>query len=97
MLNHMLLGAGCSWMTIISSYFVLMFVVRDARQFQVAIAVGGLFLRLIFLGVLFAWLGRVFRIDLAQVIVWLVAFYLVLVIYEGFDMAAEARKPKTEA
>lgn len=87
----MSIGAAASVVTIITSYWILSLVFRNARQFQTTIVVGGFVLRLIIFFALLQLVARMLVTDLEQVVLWMVSFYFLLVILEAWWLAAEAR------
>jgi len=84
----MLVGAGLSWFAVVASYVVLMVAFRNVKSFAVVIVLGGFLLRLVVLFGLLAWISRTWAVNLGQVVIWLVCFYLVLVIVEAWILAA---------
>ncbi len=93
----MLLGAALSLMTIVLSYLLLSWVFRRSRQLQVALVLGGFVVRLITLFGLLSWFARSVSLDLNQLVLWLIGFYLVLVVAEARELAATQRKRTAEA
>jgi hypothetical protein len=93
----MLLGAALSLMTIVASYLLLTWVFRRSRQQQVALVLGGFVVRLVLLFGLLSWVARSVSVNLNQLVLWLVSFYLVLVVAEARELAATQRKRTAEA
>ena len=87
----MLFGAGLAWMTIVVSYVALSYAFRDARRVQMLIVLGGFVLRVAMLFGSLAVIARTLTVDLEQLVLWLVSFYLVLVVAEAWELAAETR------
>lgn len=97
-LLSMLIGASLSCLTIVLSYWILVLAFRNVQQIQVLIVVGGFVVRLFILFGLLAWISRVIAVDLGQLVLWLVGFYLVLVIAEAYELSQQLRsKGSTEA
>ena len=88
-LLSMLMGASLSCLTIVLSYWVLVLAFRNVQQIQVLIVVGGFVVRLFILFGLLAWIARTVSVDLAQLVLWLVSFYLVLVIAEAWELSRQ--------
>ena len=93
----MLLGAALSLMTVVVSYLLLAFAFRKSRQLQVAIVLGGFVVRVLMLFALLAGIARFGVVDMNQLVLWLVSFYLVLVVAEARELAAGTRERSPEA
>jgi hypothetical protein len=93
----MLLGAGLGWATVVASYLVLATAFRRARQIQVPIVIGGFVVRFAMLFGLLALVSKLFVVDLGQLVIWLVAFYMVLVVAEAWSLASGTRGRQPEA
>ena len=93
----MLLGAALSLVTVVASYLLLAFAFRRSRQLQVAIVLGGFVLRVAMLFALLASIARFGVVDMNQLVLWLVGFYLVLVVAEARDLASDAARRPPEA
>jgi hypothetical protein len=94
-LDSMLLGAVLSWFAVVASYVALLVAFRNVKPFAVVIVLGGFLLRLAVLFGLLAWIARTWTVNLGQVVIWLVSFYLVLVIAEAWILAqAEIARAK---
>jgi hypothetical protein len=94
-LESMLLGAGLSWFAVVASYVALLVAFRNVKAFAVLIVVGGFLLRLAVLFGLLWWISRTWIVNLGQLVIWLVGFYLVLVIAEAWILAkAEVKRPE---
>jgi hypothetical protein len=90
-LQSMLFGAALSWLTIVASYLILTFAFRTAKELQVIIVVGGFVVRI---GILFGLLKLIsyaLVVNLGQLVLWMVSFYVVLVVAEAGDVAQESR------
>jgi len=96
-LRSMLLGAGLGWATVVASYVVLAAAFRRARQIQVPIVVGGFVVRFAMLFGLLALVSKMLVVDLGQLVIWLVAFYMVLVVAEAWSLASDTGGRKPEA
>jgi len=96
-LQSMLLGAGLGWATVVASYLVLVTAFRRVRQLQVLIVVGGFVVRFAMLFGLLALVSKLFVVDLGQLVIWLVAFYMVLVVTEAWSLASSGRARQPEA
>lgn len=90
-LLSMLMGASLSCLTIVLSYWILVLAFRNVQQIQVLIVVGGFVVRLFVLFGLLAWIARTVAVDLSQLVLWLVSFYLVLVIAEAWELSKQMR------
>ena len=90
-LQSMLFGAGLALTTIVASYLVLVTAFRGAQRIQMVIVLGGFVLRVAMLFGLLALIARMVAVDLGQLVIWLVSFYVVLVIVEAWELAAETR------
>jgi hypothetical protein len=90
-LQSMLFGAGLALTTIVASYLVLVSAFRGAQRIQMVIVLGGFVLRVAMLFGLLALIARTVAVDLGQLVIWLVSFYVVLVIVEAWELAAETR------
>jgi hypothetical protein len=93
-LQSMLLGAGWSLMTIVLSYLILAFAFRNAKQIQMVIVVGGFVVRVAMLFGLLALIARTLVVNLNQLVIWMVSFYMVLVVVEAWELAAEMRRSR---
>ena len=94
----MLFGAGLSLLTIVASYLVLSYTFRNATRIQMLVVLGGFVLRVAMLFGLLALAARTLVVDLDQLVIWLVSFYLVLVVAEAWELAEETRtRPAREA
>jgi hypothetical protein len=93
----MALGAALSLVTIVISYLLLSFAFRRSKQLQAIIVLGGFVLRVVLLFLSLALVARTLAVDLEEVVIWLVSFYLVLVVAEARELAAEARRGTSEA
>ena len=87
----MLFGAGLSWMTIVASYLILSVAFRTAKQLQVIIVVGGFVVRLVILFGLLKVITYTLVVNLGQIVLWMMSFYLVLVMAEAWELAQESR------
>lgn len=87
-LQSMLLGAGLSWMAIVASYAGLVLAFRNAKQLQAVIVLGGFVVRLAMLIGLLGLIARTLDVNLNQLIIWLVSFYLVLVVAEAWMLVS---------
>lgn len=87
----MLMGASLSCLTIVLSYWILILAFRNVQQIQVLIVIGGFVVRLFVLFGLLAWIARTVAVDLSQLVLWLVSFYLVLVIAEAWELSRQLR------
>lgn len=94
-LLSMLIGASLSCLTIVLSYWILVLAFRNVQQIQVLIVVGGFVVRLFILFGLLAWIARTVAVDLSQLVLWLVSFYLVLVIAEAWELSRQVRSGST--
>jgi hypothetical protein len=94
-LFSMLMGASLSCLTIVLSYWILVLAFRNVQQIQVLIVVGGFVVRLFILFGLLAWIARTIAVDLGQLVLWLVSFYLVLVIAEAWELSRQVRSGST--
>jgi len=90
-LLSMILGASLSCLTIVLSYWILVLAFRNVQQIQVLIVVGGFVVRLFILFGLLTWIARTVAVDLSQLVLWLVSFYLVLVIAEAWELSRQVR------
>ena len=94
-LLSMLLGAGLSWVTIITSYAGLVLAFRNVKHIQAVIVLGGFVVRMAMLFGSLSLIARVLVVNLNQLVIWLVSFYLVLVVAEAYMLVAAS--PRREA
>ena len=90
-LQSLCVGAGLSWMTIVVSYLILTIAFRTAKQLQVIIVVGGFVMRVVILFGLLKIVSYVLVVNLSQLVLWMMGFYLVLVMAEAWELAQEGR------
>lgn len=93
-LQSMLLGAALGWVTIVGSYGAMLVACRNVKHFAVAIVLGGFVVRFAILFALLALISKTLAVDLGQLVLWLVCFYMVLVVVEAAMLAAS--EPRTE-
>lgn len=93
----MALGAALSLVTIVVSYLLLSWAFRQSRQLQSIIVLGGFVVRVALLFLFLSIVARTMAVKLEEVVIWLVSFYLVLVVAEARELAAEARREHPEA
>ena len=93
----MLLGAGLSLVTIVSSYLGLAAVFGRSKQLVSIIVLGGFVVRVGMLFALLASIARNFDVALEQVVIWTVSFYFVLILFEARELDARSRKRTPEA
>jgi len=93
----MALGAALSLVTIVISYLLLSFAFRRSRQLQSIIVLGGFVLRVALLFLFLSLVSRTMAVELEEVVLWLVSFYLVLVVVEARELAAQTRRGTSEA
>jgi hypothetical protein len=91
----MLLGAGLSWGTVLASYGALVVAFRNVKQLQMVIVLGGFLVRMLMLFGLLALIAKTIAVNLNQLVLWLVGFYLVLVVAEAWALSAETRVRRT--
>jgi hypothetical protein len=91
------LGAALSLVTIVISYLLLSLAFRKSRQLQSIIVLGGFVLRVLLLFLFLSLVVRTMAVEPEEVVIWLVSFYLVLVVVEARELAAEARRGTSEA
>jgi hypothetical protein len=84
----MLLGALLSCATVVASYTILVAVFRHVRQIQMVIVVGGFLVRFVILFLALTVIAKTLVIDLAQLVMWLVGFYIVQVVAEAWFLAS---------
>ncbi len=82
-------------MTIVASYLILSIAFRTAKQLQVIIVVGGFVLRVAILFGLLKLISILLIVDLRQLVIWMMSFYLVLVLAEAWDLAQESRTQRS--
>jgi hypothetical protein len=87
-------GAGLGWITIVGSYLVLSYAFRDAKRAPVRIVLGGFALRVAMLFGLLWLASRTLVVDLGELVLWAVSFYMLLVVAEAWELAAEARSTR---
>lgn len=87
----MLLGAGLSWMTVLTSYAAIVLVFRNAKQLQMVIVLGGFLVRMLMLFGLLTLIAKTMLVNLNQLVLWLVGFYLVLVVVEAWTLSNQTR------
>jgi hypothetical protein len=92
----MLLGAGLSWATVVASYAILVVAFRRSRNLQVLIAVGGFLVRFAMLFGLLTLISKTLVVDLGQLVIWLVGFYMVLVVAEAWWLASGSTRRRPE-
>ena len=93
-LQSMLLAAGLSWLAVVASYLALAAAFRRVAQLQVVIVVGGFLVRFAVLFALLALVAKTLRVDIGQIVLWLVGFYMVLVVAEAWSLSRPAsRRP----
>ena len=90
-LQSLCVGAALSWMTIVVSYLILTIAFRTAKQLQVIIVVGGFVMRVVILFGLLKIVSYVLVVNLSQLVLWMMGFYLVLVMAEAWELAQESR------
>lgn len=93
----MALGAALSLVTIVISFWLLSFAFRKSRQLLAIIVLGGFVLRVALLFLFLSLVARTMAVELDEVVIWLVSFYLVLVVAEARELAAESRRGTPEA
>lgn len=94
-LQSLLWGAGLSWVAVIASYAGLSLAFRNVKPFAVLIVIGGFLVRLVILFGLLTWVAKTMRVNLSQIVLWLVGFYMVLVVAEAYILAqGEKRRPE---
>ena len=96
-LQSMLLGAGLSWVTVIGSYLGIILAFRNAKQLQALIVLGGFLVRLMMLFGLLTVIAKTLEVNLNQLVIWLVSFYMVLVVAEAYLLAAQPLRRPPEA
>lgn len=96
-LQGMLLGAGLSWMTVVASYTGLVLAFPRAKQLQLLIVVGGFLVRFATLFALLALISKTTTVNLSQLVIWLVGFYVVLVVAEAWTLAGSPAPRRPEA
>ena len=94
-LQSLALGAGLSWMTIVASYLILTVAFRTAKQLQVIVVVGGFLLRVVMLFGLLKLISYALVVNLSQLVLWMMSFYLVLVMAEAWELARESRTSRS--
>jgi hypothetical protein len=87
----MLLGAGLSWMTVLASYAALAVAFRNVKQLQMVIVLGGFLVRMLMLFGLLTLIAKTMIVNLSQLVLWLVGFYLVLVVVEAWTLSNQTR------
>jgi hypothetical protein len=94
-LRIMLLGAALSCATVVASYTFLVLAFRHVRQIQVLIVVGGFVMRFAILFGALMFISKTFVVDLGQLVIWLVGFYMVLVVAEAWFLVSgsAAKRP----
>ena len=93
-LQSMLLAAALSWLAVVASYLALGLAFRRVAPLQVVIVVGGFVVRFAVLFALLALVGKTLAVDLGQIVLWLVGFYMVLVVAEAWSLSrGAARRP----
>ena len=90
-LRSMLLGAGLSWMTVIASYAAIVVAFRNVKQLQMVIVLGGFLVRMLMLFGLLTLIAKTMTVNLSQLVLWLVGFYLVLVVAEAWTLSNQTR------
>ncbi len=93
-LQSMLLAAGLSWLAVVASYVALVLTLRRVAHFQVVIVVGGFLLRFAMLFALLALVSKMLPVDLGQIVLWLVGFYMVLVVAEAWSLSRSAARQR---
>jgi heme/copper-type cytochrome/quinol oxidase subunit 1 len=86
-LQSMLLAAGLSWLAVVASYVVLGLTLRRVAHFHVVVVVGGFLVRFALLFALLALVSKTLPVDLGQIVLWLVGFYMVLVVAEAWSLS----------
>lgn len=92
-LESMLLGAGLAWIAVIASYIGLSLAFRNVKPFAVLIVIGGFLVRLVILFGLLTWVAKTMSVNLSQIVLWLVAFYMILVVAEAYILAQDEKRP----
>lgn len=93
-LQSMLLAAGLSWLAVVASYVALGLTLRRVAHFHVVIVVGGFLVRFAMLFGLLALVSKLLPVDLGEIVLWLVGFYMVLVVAEAWSLSrTSARRP----
>jgi hypothetical protein len=95
-LQSMLLAAGLSWLAVVASYVALALTLRRVAQFQVVIVVAGFVVRFAMLFALLALVAKTLTVDLNQIVLWLVGFYMVLVVAEAWSLSRSAARRRPE-
>ena len=90
-LRSLAVGAGLSWFAVLASYIGLSLAFRG-RSSPAILVLGGFVVRLAMLFGMLSLVSRLWRVNLAHVVLWLVSFYVVLVVAEAVFLTAPARR-----
>ncbi len=90
-LRSLAVGAGLSWFAVLASYVGLSLAFRP-RWSPAVIVLGGFVIRLALLFGMLAIVARLWVVNLAHVVLWLVGFYVVLVVAEAVFLTAPDRR-----
>ena len=90
-LRSLAVGAGLSWLAVLASFVGLSLAFRP-RWSPAVIVLGGFVIRLMLLFGLLAMVARLWVVNLAHVVLWLVGFYVVLVVAEAVFLTAPERR-----
>jgi len=96
-LQLMLLGAVLSCATVVASYTILVLAFRHVRQLQVVIVVGGFLIRFVILFGALTVISKTLVVDLGQLVIWIVVFYMVLVVAEAWFLVSSSTTKRTGA
>lgn len=90
-LRSLAVGAGLSWFAVLAS-FIGLSLASKPQWSPAVIVLGGFVVRLALLFGLLAIVARLWVVNLAHVVLWLVGFYVVLVVAEAVFLTAPERR-----
>ena len=90
-------GAGVGLFIVVGGYYCAQLAFRGPDRYAVKLVVGGFLVRMVLLATAIFTIVAVTDLPPSRFVLWLVAFYFVLVIAEAWILAREARTGSQEA
>jgi hypothetical protein len=90
------LGAGVALVSVLGGYFIAQMAFRGPDRFASKLVLGGFLIRLVLLALTMTVIVTVTRIPLSRFVLWLVAFYFVLLMAEAWILARESTSAHRE-
>jgi hypothetical protein len=91
----MALGGGVALFAVVGGWWIARFAFRGPDVFATKLVVGGFLVRVVLLACVMTLLVTAAGLDPARFVLWLVAFYFVLLLAEAWILARENRKEGT--